>query len=59
MTAPPVRHPPLRGTGTCNRCHAHTNDGIVVLIEQATGVGATVLYCADRALCDKRRERTK
>jgi hypothetical protein len=47
--------PPLRGTGICNRCKRHTNDGIVRVIEQGTGPGGLALYCADLTVCDQRR----
>lgn len=46
---------PLRGTGSCARCQRHTNDGLITIIDQATGPGGLVLHCADRRLCDKRR----
>jgi hypothetical protein len=46
--------PPLRGTGRCHRCQQHTNDGIVHIVEQATGAGGITLLCADKKLCDKR-----
>jgi hypothetical protein len=46
--------PPLRATGICNRCQRHTNDGIVHIVEQATGGGGRALFCADRKVCDKR-----
>lgn len=48
--------PPLRGTGVCARCRRHTNDGLVTIIDQATGPGHLVLHCADQVLCDRRRD---
>jgi hypothetical protein len=46
--------PPLRAAGICNRCQQHTADGLVHIIDQATGAGGRALCCADRELCDQR-----